>query len=145
AKVDTVKATPAAQPVTPAPVKSSPAKPTATAKPAAEPTPPPAPEKPAAAPEPARVELLRFNCGGTHFYTTSKEEGMKANCVLEGGAGYMYTSQSAGTAALHRFSNPGKGHFYSCNKEEGMKAGFAYEGVIGYIHTSQVTGTRPLY
>ncbi len=92
-----------------------------------------------------------YNSGnGDHFYTTNSNElgNGRAGYTYEGHAGYVETSQKAGTVPLYRYHNPGNGdHFYTTNWNElgNGRSGFNYEAIQCYVYTSQETGTAPFH
>ena len=108
---------------------------------------------PATADQGQREPLYRLSSGNDHLYTTSTAEMNKAKTEgynFEGVAGYVATSQIAGTQALYRLVKSASGkniHFYTANPSEMQSAqgqGFRLEGAIGYVPTTQVAGTVPL-
>lgn len=101
---------------------------------------------------PGTQRFLRyFSAGATnHFYTANVNElgAGGGGYVFEGGAGYVFPSQVAGTVPIYRYYSAGAtDHFYTANFAElGFGGGgYAYEGVAGYANPTQVAGSRPLY
>ena len=99
------------------------------------------------------VPLYRMFANGDHFYTTNASErsSLGSSYRDEGIAGYLATSQIAGTQPFYRMLRQGNNmndHLYTANASEHQSVlgqGYHDEGVIGYIATSQLSGTVPLY
>jgi hypothetical protein len=102
------------------------------------------------------VPLYRMFGMGKHFYTTNASEKSSASGFTdEGAAGYLATSQIAGTQPFYRISKDSGGgpgtfaeHVYTTAASEvqtDVGQGYKNEGVIGYIATSQLPNTVPLY
>ncbi len=101
------------------------------------------------------VPLYRMLGNGDHFYTTNaSEHATVARAGVykdEGIAGYLASSQVAGTEPLYRLvAQRGSmtDHFYTASaaeRQSAIQSGYRDEGEIGYIAQSQAPGTVPLY
>lgn len=88
-----------------------------------------------------RQELFRFSTGGNkHFYTLSKNEGLRNGFKLEEWSVYTYTQGTDTRRLLYRLSK-GSDHLYTVSPDEkaqAMSQGWRDEHNVGYIEYAQI-------
>jgi hypothetical protein len=95
-----------------------------------------------------KVALYReVGPGGVHTFTTSATS-TAAGFHSEGLAGYVLSSQKAGTVPLYRLTNAQGDTLLTTDQTERTNAtgmGYKDDGTVGYIASSRWGGTTPMY
>ncbi len=104
------------------------------------------------APAKGRKPVLRFRNpqNGGYFFTTSKEEGTKANFTLEGVAFYAYEpaerSHASGVVPVARYRNERSGFYlFTSSRESPYEVGVYYFGSFAKSAKEIISGTQRVY